>query len=408
MPVNIQDTIVISDLFCKIISNAEQPWAAPNTVSVGALPSLVAPALLGTEGVPLLAAPAVKSTVTAPNWSAPDVINSLSPEDMLAPVLLSTAAVAAWAAPDIVSTVADSALAAPDTITTLAEQALTAPDIISTVAETALAAPDVITTKAYSDSPPFPLTHGRILYSSVLTSGTAAATTGTGVNNTLTPTTFDRYTFSGNTTITYTLPSSQSVDAVAIGAHNLAALGGLQTVTVQYATTVGGAWTNLAPAQVPATNTSLMFIREAGAVSVRQVRIVLTNASGSGYIGAVYAGVALQLQRPIFGGHSPIRYNRETDYFNNRSESGEWLGREVRRRGFSGDITLQRLTRSWYAQYFDAFVQSARVRPFFYAWRPGDYPQDVAFCWTSKDIRPKNMGGGQDWLEVSFNVEAHS
>ena len=238
-----------------------------------------------------------------------------------------------------------------------------------------------------------------ILYQNRLTSASVAVTDGTSGQLVLSPNTFDRWNFSGSQSITFTLPSAVLVDAIGVGAHNLAG----RTITAEYSTTTGGSW--LAFGSAAQTDNLPALIMRAS-VSVRRIRITVSG-SGAGFIGVIYAGLKLQMPHPIYGGHSPLPLNATTDYFNNRSESGEWIGRQIRRRGFETSVELPRLKPDWYRANFQPFVDSAKENPFFFAWRPVSYPSDVGYCWTDGDIRASNIGGGRPELSVTLSLKAH-
>jgi hypothetical protein len=228
----------------------------------------------------------------------------------------------------------------------------------------------------------------------------------------LSPNTFDRWQGVINTgssaVITFTFAADTGIDTMAIGAHNLGTLVSGATLRCEYATTVGGAWIELAPLQTRSggDNAPVMFIR-ATPVTVRQIRFRVTSGAGPYFVGVIYAGLKLQMPHPIYGGHTPLQFSATTDYFNNRSESGEWIGRQIRRRGFETEFSFDRLQPAWYRAFFQPFVESAKEDPFFIAWRPVTYPAEVGYCWTEADISPSPAGGGRADYSVSFTVKAH-
>ena len=239
-----------------------------------------------------------------------------------------------------------------------------------------------------------------ILYQNRLVGSSVAVTSGTGGQLVLSPNTFDRWNFTGTQSITFTLPASLPIDAIGVGAHNLSG----RTITAEYSTDTTGAFIAFSSASAQTDNLPALFINNQ--VSARRIRITVSG-SGVGFIGVVYAGLKLQMPYPIYGGHSPLPLSATTDYFNNRSESGEWIGRQIRRRGFETSVDFTRLKPDWYRANFQPFVESAKQEPFFFAWRPVSYPSEVGYCWTDSDIRPSNMGGGRPELTVSMNLKAH-
>jgi hypothetical protein len=111
------------------------------------------------------------------------------------------------------------------------------------------------------------------------------------------------------------------------------------------------------------------------------------------------------MQRGLYGGHSPINLSRVTVSRSNRSEGGQFLGRYIVRSGFKTSAEWGHLTASWYRENFDPFVESATQYPFFFAWRPETFPDEVAYCWTDGDIQPANMGI-KTLMSVGININA--
>jgi hypothetical protein len=267
-----------------------------------------------------------------------------------------------------------------------------------------IGSPAIITANAVpSDSPPFPLNHARILYANLLIGSTVAASVGSDESDTLIPNTADRWTFTasgGDDTITFTLSANDDFDTICIGSHNLGDLGA--TVTAQYDDDETGTFTDFTAAKNPLNNTSIMF-HIGTAVDARRIRIKISGASGAGYIGSIYAGIALQMQRPFFSGHSPINLSAVTDYYSSRTESGNFIGREIRSREFQTSVDWSNLDDLWYRTYFQPFVISAKTLPFYFAWNLLEHPDDVGYCMTNDDIKPSYIGI-RDLLAVGFDL----
>jgi hypothetical protein len=125
-------------------------------------------------------------------------------------------------------------------------------------------------------------------------------------------------------------------------------------------------------------------------------------------IGVVFVGRALQMQRPLtYAGHTPITLSAQTVINPAKSDGGQFLSREIIRRGLTGSASFKNLEPSWVRLYFMPFVETAKSKPFFLAWRPVDYPDEVAYCWTSGDIAPSNSGT-RKLMDVSLDVSAHA
>lgn len=267
---------------------------------------------------------------------------------------------------------------------------LNAPSAIVPSSGAGVIAPSAITPNAIdAESPPFALNHARILYSSSISSSVATSTTGANPAYTLIPNTAQRWTYLANGNLIYTLPASVSVDTICIGAHSISKGG--YTVTPYYRATTGGALQLFAIGKSPSNDNAIMFHRSSS-VSATVIEIHLTSGSGAGFVGSVYVGIALQMQRPFFGGHTPAVLARQADYYSSMSESGNFIGVEVRRRAIESNADWKNITDTWYRQYVVPFLASAETLPFYFAWNLRDYPADVAYCKNITNIAPSYSG----------------
>ena len=221
----------------------------------------------------------------------------------------------------------------------------------------------------------------------------------------LIPNTYERYKpTSGSKTIKFQLTASATVDFVGIAAHNAGTHDSGTSIIIKYAATVGGALTTIDVMEFDEENNAKMINFDP--VTAAEIAITFTTSTAGLELGVVYAGEALEMERPIYGGHNPIDLSAETDYQNTRSESGNFLGRTVIRRGAETSYQFKHLSDEWIRQSFKPFMKSAIKHPFFIKWRPDLY-QATAFGFTTKDIKPSNMGGGSRLMQVSFNIQAH-
>lgn len=121
-------------------------------------------------------------------------------------------------------------------------------------------------------------------------------------------------------------------------------------------------------------------------------------------IGVIKFGKALQVERPIYGGHAPLPLSRQTILRSNYSETGEYLGRTKQRTYQTTSYAWQYLTSDWVRANWPLFQKSAEAEPFFIAWRPADFG-DVGLCQVDEVPAPSNMGI-LDLMEVSMSVRA--
>ena len=249
-----------------------------------------------------------------------------------------------------------------------------------------------------------PLTHARIGWQNVVRDAVVTAsseTAGFPVSSLANPLTYDRWLpASLPATVTIDAGAAVAADYLGIAAHLLR--DGAVSVAVEYLdeATPPGVWTEVA-AEMPGDNGSVMFLFPE--VFARRWRLTFEGATPQP-VGVVYLGRALAMQRAIYQGHTPLTLSAETVIRPQRSERGQFLGRSIIRGGFKTRAAFSNLTAVWVRSELDPFIEAARRYPFFFAWRPGPFPKEVGYVWTSQDIVPSNAGP-RDLMEVSFDVE---
>lgn len=161
-------------------------------------------------------------------------------------------------------------------------------------------------------------------------------------------------------------------------------------------------WTTV-DSRIPANNDAIMYLFSE--VTARYWR--LSFSGGIPSLAVAYVGQALVMQRGVYGGHSPAKLSRSTGYTTNITETGQFAGRSIVKKGYNTSISWDNLTANWYRANFDPFVKSARSYPFFIAWRPSTFPDEIVYAWTNSDIKPTNQGQ-RDLMDVSVDMECHS
>ena len=244
-----------------------------------------------------------------------------------------------------------------------------------------------------------PLNHARILWQPIVGTVTAGGTNGDLAANDFTFQRWDTGALPSNWTLATS--ANVNVDTVFIDAHNLGSVGA--TVEVQTASTLGGAFTTRATI-VPSDNDAIaVMINNAGTpYSIRELRISVTGSTAA-QIGIIRAGVALQMQRPVFGGVNPIGLNRLVETRHAMSETGQWLGRTVQRQALRTTMDWEHLEAAWYRTNFQPFALTLPQRPFGLIQNPLRMPESVAWCWTDESPAPQNMGV-RDLMSVSLNI----
>jgi hypothetical protein len=248
------------------------------------------------------------------------------------------------------------------------------------------------------------LNNARIGYKNLLT-----ATTTVDARKMLIPNTYERYPIqSGSTSVKFQLSAPSEINFLGFAAHNLGSFEGGIPIEVKYATTIGGALTSIYSNTFPNDGAVMVLLDNLEGVLVAELEVSFTTVIFGAKIGVFYAGNALEMQRSIYGGHSPADLSAKTKYQSTMSDGGQFLGRTVTSKGSATTFSWRHLTPVWYRESFQLFVDSAVTIPFFITWKPSDYPLATSFGYTDNGIKPSNMGGGSDLMAVSFNFTGHS
>ena len=258
-----------------------------------------------------------------------------------------------------------------------------------------------LSTAGYTVGSNEPLNHARILYAPI--TGTVTAD-GTGGNLAANDYTFQRWEL-GDTSGDWTLvtASNATVDTVFIAAHSLIGA----TILVQTAATVGGAFTTRATIEPTDNSTIAVMINNGGtAYTIRELRLSISGAQSTAAVGIIRAGVALQMQRPVFGGIQPIGLMRAVETRHSMSETGQWLGRTIQRQARRTSMPWAHLNAAWYRANFEPFSLTLPQTPFGLIQNPARMPESVAWCWTDETPQPENMGI-RDLMSVSLGITGY-
>ena len=195
--------------------------------------------------------------------------------------------------------------------------------------------------------------------------------------------------------------SPVAVNAIGIARHNFNS-GGVQfRVEVNYG--LGGGFELVTSYVVPNSDEPILILLNDAIYE--SVRIRFDPDATAPQIGALFIGRAIFLQRRIYVGHTPITMGRNFNNIVGRSIGGEYLGEVSTGNTRSSQVSLENLTPAWYRTYLDPLL--ARRGAFFFAWRPGDYPDEVGYCWITGNPRPQNQRPN-GMMSVEFDVEGVS
>ncbi len=240
--------------------------------------------------------------------------------------------------------------------------------------------------------PPFALNHARILYDNKLI-GSVLSGDDTRANA-VKPNTYETWNFAGNNSnFIASMPALTDVDTICLGGHNIGATGG-GSARVYWDDDDTGSLTPIETRVIaPGDPDDPIMFHFDTTYNAKRIQVdVFTSNTNLKQVAYVSAGVALQMQRPFFGGHTPITDGDVTEYYSSRTQSGNIIGQQIRRQGYETSNSWKNIDDTWYRSYFAPFKQMAKTMPFFMAWNLSEYPDDVGFCRISQDISAPYAG----------------
>lgn len=270
-----------------------------------------------------------------------------------------------------------------------------------------------------------PVTHARVAYANLVTSDNIIASSelaGFEADALASPDTFSFWKPSAlPATATIDFGDVVTIDCVALGAHNLGgaclfvetSLDGLTFTTVRETVVVRDDAILLLFSPVAARFARVRVTGyAAGSLDLDFVNQIYQVADltdpGNLRIGVLNFSECLQMERAIYGGHSPAVLSRNNSLRPTLSERGQFLGSAVTRQGYTVAAAWKNLTALWYRDNFDAFAAHVSSgRPFFLAWRPGSFADEAVYCWSGGNIRPANAGT-RDLMSVDLQAVAHA
>jgi hypothetical protein len=181
----------------------------------------------------------------------------------------------------------------------------------------------------------------------------------------------------------------EEIDYVAVAGHNWGTAEIAAGLEYLDETQSPSAWVELVAQAIPADDGPLIF--RFAPQSIADIRIRLSPGSAAPEAAVVHVGALLVMERgmPVSTPHAPLDFAREGDAVDGMSESGNFLGRIQLGQFSESGADFQHLTAAFYRDEVDPFVRASKDKPFFFAWSPSDYPNDVGFAWMTNSPKPQ-------------------
>ena len=207
--------------------------------------------------------------------------------------------------------------------------------------------------------------------------------------------------------LTVDLNTPEDVDYLAIARHNLGTSAAAVSVEASPENPSSPqSWDELiAPRLLPDDGPIIFRFDKRSYTQIRlRIQDSIATVPQTPFVAVLYVGALLPMQRRLYVGHTPLKYGRETMIANLRSISGNFLGRVVLGEKRRSQAQFRNLTPDWYRAYMDPFVLAAQESPFFFAWRPGTYPDECGYAWLSSDPKPQNQSTN-GMMQVTLEME---
>jgi hypothetical protein len=185
--------------------------------------------------------------------------------------------------------------------------------------------------------------------------------------------------------VSITTGTVEPLDYIAFARHNLGSAAAMVVVGYFDASI---AFHPLTPETILADDGPVLF--RFPAQSLPNISILIFHPTIAPQISVVYAGKLLVLPRKIYQGLAPINYARVAKVTNGRSEAGQFLGRIVMQEFVKNTIPLSLIDPLYFRNHIADFLVFSKANPFFFAWRPQTYPQEIGYCHMTNDPLPLN------------------
>jgi len=179
----------------------------------------------------------------------------------------------------------------------------------------------------------------------------------------------------------------EPIDYVAIAKHNL----GSQAIPITvgyFDTNSPPGWHDLVEEHLLADDGPALFRFAEQIVGGLSMRLGLS--ANIPQIAVVYAGKLLVLPRKVYQGFTPIPYGLVAKVTNGRSEAGNFLGRIVLQEFVRDTMPLSLIGPTYFRDHIADFLIDSKENPFFIAWRPQTYPDEIGYCHMTNDPTPIN------------------
>lgn len=141
---------------------------------------------------------------------------------------------------------------------------------------------------------------------------------------------------------------------------------------------------------IPADNSPILVrFPEDIYIDIEVLATAPDDDTGPARAAVFYCGELLVVQRKLQTSFTPINMGRRSEVLGQRSERGQFLGRQIIGAWVESSANIRYMTAEWYREFMDDFIASTETRPFFFAWAPVSYPLEVGYAWAMEVPQPE-------------------
>lgn len=193
---------------------------------------------------------------------------------------------------------------------------------------------------------------------------------------------------------------ARDIDYIAIARHNLGSEG--ISITIEGDTGDSPSWEALVQETLLGNDEPAIFRFNPTVLDGVRLRLIPQSPTAIPQVSVVYAGTLLVMQQGVQADYVPIPYARIAEDVNGRSERGNFLGRIRTGSYLESTASFANLTPAWFRTYCEPFLESAADLPFFFAWLPDTYPDEVGYCWLNNSPQASHDLDGYVALDLQM------
>lgn len=183
---------------------------------------------------------------------------------------------------------------------------------------------------------------------------------------------------------------NDAIDYIAVQGHNWATADIRPSLEFIDTTNSPTEWAVLVSETALDDDSQLLFRFARQVFTGLRIRLRLLGATAP-QAAVIYCGELLVMERsfPVRELHVPLEFGREANVVSGMGESGKFLGRIMIGQHAESVADFEYLTPSWYRANFDPFIVASKTAPFFFAWHPDEYPEEVGYAWLTSSPKPQ-------------------